>query len=65
MDYKTKNIFERAEDLIELLTSHPSGADDHLIDVLDRNDLREIEREVTKYEAVLAEEHFRDWGIVT
>lgn len=57
------NLFERAAELIDELQSHPSGADKQIIAALDANDLQEIYRLVNKYEAFLAQEHFKNWDI--
>ncbi len=62
--HQTKsNLFERAAELIDNLTSHPSGADNQIIAALDANDLQEINRLVCKYEAVLAQEHFEGYQV--
>lgn len=65
MHQTNTNILERAASLIDELESHPSGADDQLIQALDNNDLQEIYRLVVKLEGELAQEHFRNWDITT
>ena len=52
------NILERAADLLDELTSHPSGLDIQLEKAIESNDLDEIYRVVCICEGVLSQEHF-------
>lgn len=56
-------LLERAADLIDELTSHPSGADDALVKAIEANDLQEVQRLVTKIEAELSREHFHNYDL--
>lgn len=58
------NIMQRAADLIDELTSHPSRADIALEQAIDRNDLDELRRLVTLYEGELAQAHFYNNNII-
>lgn len=51
-------LLERAADLLDDLTSHPSGLDTQLEKAIESNDLDEIYRVVCICEGVLAQEHF-------
>jgi hypothetical protein len=58
-------LLERAAELIDELTSHPSGLDETLIQAVGANDLNEVRRIVVLVEGELAQEHFRNWEITT
>jgi hypothetical protein len=60
---RQNNLFQRAAELIDELTNHPSRADEQIIKALDANDLQEIYRLVLKYESELAQEHFKNWNV--
>lgn len=54
------NLFERAADLLDDFTNHPSGLDKQLEKAVESNDLDEIHRIVTICEGLLAQEHFHE-----
>jgi hypothetical protein len=56
-------LLERAAELIDELMSHPSKSDEQLIEAINANDLDEVRRLVTKLEAELSEEHFRNYNL--
>lgn len=51
-------LLERAAELIDELTSHPSGYDKILEDCIDRNDLDALQHHVAVIEGELAQEYF-------
>lgn len=58
-----EQLFQRAADLLDDLTSHPSGLDIQLEKAIESNDLDEIYRVVCICEGVLSQEHFiREMG---
>lgn len=56
-------LLERAAELIDEITGHPSGADRALIAAVDSNDLDEVRYQVRRIEGELAQEHFRDYDL--
>lgn len=58
------NLIERANELIEEITSHPSGYDRRLQELIVSNDLEALYNLVIKIEGLLAQEHFRNYEIV-
>lgn len=57
-------LLERAAELIDELTSHPSGADKLIIQAIDSNNLEEVQRLVTKFEGELSQEHFMNHDLI-
>lgn len=58
------NLLERAAELIDQLTGHPSGLDKALVVAVEANDLNEVHRQVFKLEAELAQEHFHNYDLL-
>jgi hypothetical protein len=52
------NLIERANELLEELSSHPAGLDKAIQAALDRGDLEELHYAVGRADAALAQEHF-------
>lgn len=57
------NIIERAHEMIEEFTNHPSKIDQTLLRALERNDLEEVQKITTRLEAQLAQEHFKNYDL--
>ena len=57
-------ILERANDLLEEISGHPSKFDKLLEQAIEHNDLDEVYRLVTIIEGELAQEHFYNAGII-
>lgn len=58
------NLIERARDLAEEITGHPSGYDKTLLACIDGGDLDELHRLVKLVEADLARDYFYGHNIV-
>jgi hypothetical protein len=58
------NLIERAHELAEEITSHPSGYDKTLLQALERGDLEDVRRLVVFIEGELSRAHFMNYNIV-
>ena len=57
------NLIERASELAEEITNHPSGYDKLLLNAIKANDLTEVSRLVSVVESGLAQEHFHNFDL--
>lgn len=57
-------LIERAHELAEEITNHPSGYDTALVLALERNDLDEVQRLVTFIEGEMSQAHFHNYDIL-
>lgn len=59
------HLIERANELLEEITNHPSGYDTLLVKAVESGDLDEVRRVVTLVEGELSHEHFanHDMGV--
>ena len=55
-------LYERAQEAMEELTSHPSGIDKAIQKAIDSHDLEELALLVGRAEGILSEEHFHSMG---
>jgi hypothetical protein len=62
-DSSNDKLYERAQELLDEFTSHPSGCDKSLAAAIMRDDLEEIRYWVNTFEGVLAQENFRDYDL--
>ena len=53
-------LLERAADLLDDFTNHPSGLDKQLEKAIESNDLDEIHRVVSIMEGIQSQEHFAE-----
>lgn len=58
------NLLDRASDLLEELSGHPSHLDTALSQAITNGDLEEVKYLVNKLEALLAQEHFKNYEVV-
>lgn len=56
-------LIERANELLEVIDSHPSGYDKLLATAIKNNDLDDVYQFVTAIEAELSEQHFRNYDM--
>lgn len=56
-------LLERAYELLENLTSHPSGYDKALATALENRDLERVHELVALLEAELSREHFHNYDL--
>lgn len=56
-------LIERAHEVIEELTSHPSGIDNRIQALIDIGDLNNLQAAVADGEAILAEEFFKSYDV--
>lgn len=57
-------LLERAYEVLEEVTNHPSGYDKALSEAIEKNDLEEIYRLTNMLEDELAKEHFYNKEII-
>lgn len=62
MSSNTK-LLERAYELAEDITNHPSGYDKRIRQLIEDNNLEELQHVVTKIESELAQEHFYGYDL--
>lgn len=63
-ELRNSELLERASQLAEEITSHPSGYDKLLESAVESGDLDEVSRLVSRIESELSQEHFYNYDII-
>lgn len=58
------NLYERAQELIDELTSHPAGLDERLTKAVESNDLDELRYQIAVCESFLSQEAFHEFNVL-